>query len=292
MNLLYLVFGPNVNNHFQATFSILTFLRQGGGLLAGITVLTDAPAYYQHLAGHVTVVPLAEQTLTEWKGEFNFFWRVKIKALEYLAQQQPNTPLVYLDSDTFLYGSLPEFGAALARGEAFMHEPEGALAARTSKTERRMWQQTRQRTFGGVLITEQHLMWNAGVVGIPAQGASQTIALALRLCDDLCRAQVTPRLIEQFALSVALAERAPLRPARPYVGHYWSTKDQWSEAIAGFLIESHLQRRSVADELTALAAFDFRVAPVKRINRNTAFRLQRLVGRLFPPGEVRYADSQ
>lgn len=27
MNLLYLVFGPNINNHFQAHFSILSFLR-------------------------------------------------------------------------------------------------------------------------------------------------------------------------------------------------------------------------------------------------------------------------
>ena len=48
-------------------------------------------------------------------------------------------------------------------------------------------------------LTEQHVMWNAGVVGIPAAGAGAGITLALRICDDLSRQQVTPRLIEQFA---------------------------------------------------------------------------------------------
>lgn len=148
MHLLYLVFGPNAKNHSQATFSMLTFLRQGAAL-HGITVLTDAPEYYQHLAAHITVVPMSAATLTEWKGEFNFFWRIKIKALEYLAGQQPDTALLYLDSDTFLHGALPELQAALGRGEAFMHELEGALSALPSKTEQRMWQQVRGQAFGG-----------------------------------------------------------------------------------------------------------------------------------------------
>ena len=42
MQLLYLVFGTNIQNHFQAHFSILTFLRQGQDELT-ITVMTDAP---------------------------------------------------------------------------------------------------------------------------------------------------------------------------------------------------------------------------------------------------------
>ena len=43
MHLIYLVFGTNVRNHFQANFSMLSFLRQPAGL-AGITVVTDAPS--------------------------------------------------------------------------------------------------------------------------------------------------------------------------------------------------------------------------------------------------------
>jgi len=287
MHLLYLVFGTNIKNHFQANFSILSFLRQGD-VLDGITIVTDAPDFYHHLAEYVTVLPIDEDRLREWKGEFGFFWRIKIKALEYVAQQRPGTALLYLDSDTFLYGSLPQMRAALASGQSFMHEAEGALATLPSKTERRMWQQVRQQTFGGVQLHEKHVMWNAGVVGIPAVKATETIGLALRICDDMSRQQVTPRLIEQFALSVALAEMGPLQAAAPYIGHYWSTKEEWNEAITAFLLESHLYQRSVADEVAAMATFDYQTIPVKKRVKSTQGRLEKLVRRLFPPQSITY----
>lgn len=290
MQLLYLVFGTNVHHHFQATFSILSFLRQRPEL-RGITVVTDAPACYRHLADAVTVLPVDARQLKEWEGEFGFFWRVKIKALEHAARQQPGVPLLYLDSDTFLYGALPALAQGLAAGQAYMHEPEGRLAALGSKTERLLWAQTQQQTFGGVRIGAQHVMWNAGVVGIPAGRAPAALALALAICDDLCRARVTPRLIEQFALSVALAETYGLHPARPYIGHYWSNKDEWSTAIAAFLLESHLRQRTRAEELAALDGFDFRALPVKRRLKNTQHRLEGLVRRFFPPREIEYIEG-
>lgn len=291
MNLLYLVFGANVRNHFQAHFSILSFLRHRGAGLGTVTVVTDAPDFYRHLAGHVQVLPVHEGTLREWKGEFDFFWRIKIKALEHVAAQAPGQPILYLDSDTFLHGSFAGLLAELAAGRALMHEPEGALAALGSKTERRMWQQVGGRPFGGVAIEARHVMWNAGVVGVPAQGAAEAIALALRICDELSQAGVTPRLIEQFALSVALQERFELRAARPYIGHYWSTKDEWNEVIAAFLLESSLKSRTVDEDAAALAGFDFRAVPVKRRLKNTRHRLVRAVDRLFPPRETEFAGE-
>ncbi|MFD1871225.1 hypothetical protein [Hymenobacter bucti] len=45
MQLLYLVFGTNIQNHFQAHFSILTFLRQGQGELRFTTVLASGANY-------------------------------------------------------------------------------------------------------------------------------------------------------------------------------------------------------------------------------------------------------
>lgn len=290
MNLLYLVFGENVRNHFQAHFSILTFLRHRGAGLGSIVVVTDAPDFYRHLAGQVQVMPISAVTLQEWKGEFNFFWRVKIKALEQVAAQFPGEPLVYLDSDTFLHSSFAELQAGLAAGRAYMHEPEGALATLGSKTERRMWEQTGGKQFGGVLVHEQHQMWNAGVVGIPGQGAREAIALALSICDDLSRAHVTPRLIEQFALALALQERYDLHAARCYIGHYWSNKDDWNKAIASFLLESMLKSRTLTEEVAAAAEFDFRSVPIVKKVKNTHGRLARLVDRMFPPRQVTYIE--
>ncbi|MBC6697861.1 hypothetical protein [Hymenobacter sp. BT190] len=290
MNLLYLVFGDAVRNHFQAQFSILSFLRHRAGL-SGITVVTDAPDFYRHLAGHVTVLPIEAATLREWKGEFDFFWRIKIKALEYVAQRNPGQAILYLDTDTFLHGSFAALQQALVAGAAFMHEPEGALSALGSKTEKLMWRQTGGQTFGGIQLHERHTMWNAGVVGIPAAGAPAAIALALAICDDLSRQGVTPRLIEQFALSVALQEQFELRAARPYIGHYWSNKDEWNEAIGTFLLESSLKGRTVEQEVAALADFNFRAVPVKKMLKNTRWRLVHLVDRLFPPRETVYAGD-
>lgn len=291
MHLVYLVFGTNVRNHFQANFSMLSFLRQPAAL-DGITVVTDATGFYRHLADHVSVMPVNEAQLRDWKGEFDFFWRIKIKALETVARQRPGVALLYVDSDTFMHANLPEMQARLAAGEAFMHEREGALSELRSKTERRMWEQVSQKTFAGVRLNEQHAMWNAGVVAIPAAKAAEALALALRLCDDFSRQQVTPRLIEQFALSVALAETYPLHAARAYIGHYWSTKDEWNEHIAAFLLESHLQNRSVAEEIEAINAFNFQVAPVKKRMKSTRWRLVHLVDRIFPPKEVVYAGPE
>ena len=287
MQLLYLVFGTNIQNHFQAHFSILTFLRQGQDELK-ITVMTDAPEFYRHLGAAVVVQVIDQATLRDWEGEYKFFWRVKIKALERAARQEPELPLLYLDSDTLLYGSLLALQQQLAAGHALMHEPEGLLSALGSKTERRMWQQVQGQVFGGVAITPQHAMWNAGAVGIPAQRNHEAIALALSICDDLCRRQVTPRLIEQFALSVALAEVQGLHPASPYIGHYWSTKELWNEPISRFLLTSHLQSRTLAQDLAALEDFDFQALPIKQRTRNTQSRLANLTRRLLPPQDVEY----
>ncbi|GAA4018643.1 hypothetical protein GCM10022408_35570 [Hymenobacter fastidiosus] len=290
MNLLYLVFGSNIKNHFQANFSILSFLEHRAGLTS-ITIVTDAPAFYRHLAGYVTVLPVDEKTLQEWKGEWNFFWRIKIKALEHVARRFPETPILYLDSDTFLHGSFPALHETLRGGTALMHEPEGRLSALGSKTEKLMWSQTQGRSYGGVPLTEHHVMWNAGVVGIPARRGLAAIQLALRICDELSQQQVTPRLIEQFALSVALAETFGLQAARPQIGHYWSNKDEWNDHLAAFSLESHLTQRTVEQEVAALARFDFNAIPIKKKIKNTRHRLEKLVRQLFPPKEVVYISG-
>lgn len=286
MRLLYLVFGPHASHHAQATFSILTFLRRRAALpRLRVHVLTDAPEWYAHLCEHVAVERLTPEQLREWRGEVDFFWRIKLKGLESLSQRFPDEPLLYLDADTFLYAPdpAPHLLKPLRAGRALMHENEGPLAQLRSKTERLMWRQVAGQTFGGVTIGPQHAMWNAGAVGIPAGRAAEALRLALAICDEMCRRDVTRRLIEQFALSVALAETAGLQPAAPAIGHYWSNKEQWQARIEAFLTSAHLRGLSLDEELAALEAFDCRATPVGRKVRNTERRLQALLTRLLPP---------
>lgn len=281
MHLLYLVVGPNVNLHAQAAFSILTFLA-GEPRPAGIHVFTDAPEFYRRFAPYVRTETLSPAQIRDWRGPHDFFWRLKIKALLALHEQQPGESVVYLDTDTLLFGSAQPLHNVLAAGRGLMHELEGPLATARGKTERVMWGQLKGKSFAGLTLRAEHQMWNAGAVGVPATHAGPALRLALALCDDLCRQGVTPRLIEQFALSVALHETAGLQPARASIAHYWSNKDEWQRRLTLFLTENHLRAHSLEEEIAATRAFNFRETPLRKHIKNTRLRLEKALSRWMP----------
>lgn len=281
MNLLFLTFGLNIKNHYQANFAILSFLPYQTELHR-IYVFTDYPEFYQHLQEYVQVVTVTQEQLTEWKGPHNFFWRVKIKAIEQLIQRHPQQPVMYLDSDVFLYRNPQELMAQLTAGTAFMHLREGKLSALKSKTEKRMWAQVNGMDFGSFRINARHHMWNAGVVTIPARQNQEAIQLALQICDNMCAQQVTPRLIEQFALSVALEETYDLQEAKPWIAHYWGNKDEWNEHISQFFMESYLKGLSVAQDIARVQQFNYQPLALVKRPKKTRTRLLNAVNSLFP----------
>ena len=70
--------------------------------------------------------------------------------------------------------------------------------------------------------------------------------------------------------------------SKPFIGHYWSNKDEWNEAIRKFMLESFLKGNSVQDDIEAISKFDFsRIAIQKRIP-NTQIRLKKLIEKWFP----------
>lgn len=72
MNLLYLVFGQNINNHIEAHFSIYSFLTQGEKINT-INVVTDYPDFYTDFKNYINVIKVDEKILNDWKGRHNFF---------------------------------------------------------------------------------------------------------------------------------------------------------------------------------------------------------------------------
>lgn len=286
MNLLYITFGPRLEIHHQAAFSMLSFLTQKDHIHS-ITLITDAPEFYGHVRDHIKLITVTPDTLKEWRGPHDFFWRIKIKALEHLALQLGEKPMVYLDTDTFLFGD----GGAMARRlttEAFMHENEGALATLKTKTERRMSAQIVSKAFGGVTIRGDHAMWNAGVVAVPGTNNLKAIQLALSICDDMCAADVERRLVEQFALSVALAESYPLHAGADFIGHYWGNKAGWNEVITKFFLEHYLTNIPFEAEIEAMRAFDFFSVPVRTRRSSAHAGWTRMVDGLYPPKGVVY----
>jgi len=279
MNILYLVIGKNPLHHAQTCFSIYSFLNQTDAN-DRVYVITDAPEFNIRLAEKINIIPINQAQLKDWQGEHKFFWRAKIKALQHICLLHPDESVLYLDTDTFLFGNLETLKSDLKN--PMMHLNEGKLSERKSKTEKRMWQGVKNKVFGGITIEANHCMWNAGVVGIPANKGLLVCRLALTICDEMLAAKVSPYFIEQFSSSLALSENGDLKSADQYIGHYWSNKDEWTDEIYKFIITSTLKNNSVEDDIEEISQFNFSKNAVLKRVPNTQIRLKKLVEKWFP----------
>ncbi|NLY75091.1 MAG: hypothetical protein GX075_07275 [Firmicutes bacterium] len=287
MTLVYLIFGKEFANHIQANFSILSMLTQREEI-DSINVVTDNPTFYNRLAGVINVINVEQEVLQEWKGKNDFFWRVKIKAIELLANIYKNKHLLYLDSDTFLFGNLKYIKEKLDEGFSFMHLNEGKLSQLRSKTEKRMWQQTSNKDFGPVKINQNHCMWNAGVIGIPGNKSAELIKATLDICDAMLERNITRRLIEQLAFSLALSEFSQLIPAENHIGHYWGNKEEWQSFIVASFLKSYFGNTTLNEQIESFKSLDYTKIPIALRIPNTRRRLFNLITKLFPEKDKRY----
>lgn len=281
MNLLYITFGKDSSIHLQAVYSIASFIKQPS-FVKRVVVITDEPSMYQLIQSSITLKVVDAAILNEWKGPHQFFWRIKIKGIEWVANTFPGEAVVYADTDTFLTESAMNFALALQSNTAFMHENEGPLALKNSKTERKMWQQVNGKQFGSYLINKNNAMWNAGIVAFPNNTNAAEIQLALAICDDMCAKGVTPRLIEQFALSVALSHHYSMQEAKHFIKHYWSAKTIWNKALMQLFSTYLLQNLTAQQIITSLSQLPLQYLPIGMKEKNTARRLKKWVDKLFP----------
>jgi len=222
-------------------------------------------------------VQIEKRTLKQfeqWKGAHHFFWRIKINLILEMVQNYPTDKILYLDADT-LAVDLAKVDKQLERIN-LMHLNEGTLSELTTKTERRMCQQITGRQAHGIEFQDGMEMFNAGVVGL-MPGQTESMTLALSLCDTWLDWEVTPRLIEQLALSVALNTSRDLGTCSELIGHYWSTKDWWVPFLKQWLDTHH--GRTIEEKITAIKELDTAAYPFWAKRSNTARRLRKLFGR-------------
>ncbi|WP_196891545.1 hypothetical protein [Aureivirga marina] len=281
MNLMFLTFGDNLKNHAQACFSILSFLSQDDGNINNIYIFTDRPDFYNFFGDKVKCINITKDILTEWEGKYQFFWRVKIKAVQHLIELNPNDHILYLDSDTFQYKSISNLKEILDNNNGIMHKKEGALSDLTTKTEKLMLKQMNNKTFAGITINGKSEMWNAGTIGVPKGKNKEIIEKALNLCDEMCAADVTRRLIEQFSFSVATKEICGLTSAENEIGHYWGNKPEWNEMISGFFTNVVLSNLSFEETLTRFREIQLTEIPIIKQRKNTQIRLEKLLSKIF-----------
>ncbi len=278
MNLILIAFGEKIENHYQAVYSILTFLSSA--IIERIIIVTDNPDMYGFLEDRVIVSAVDSNTMESWRGRNDFFWRIKIKAIEQAVNLVDSGHVLYVDSDTFLYSDLTEIRDGLASGKTYMHVCEHVLHQAPGRTMRNMWKTLGGNEYCGFKIGNNTEMWNAGVIGIPAHKASETLSKVLVLCDRLCETDAPNRLLEQLAFSIVLSSDGCLSASSHCIGHYWGNKPEWNKYISRFLVASKLKNNSVVDDVAVITEQGIPNIPLYIKNHKLADMLRRVAVRI------------
>jgi len=283
MKVIMHSFGTNQNFYLQSTFLIINLLQYRDEI-DSINVITDKPHYYNRLSNYINIFAVDEHTLRVWAGDYNFVFRVKLKAIEMIIKHDKgDSPVLYLDVDTFIYQGFEVMKQELLSRKALMHNNEGKLSACPTHSAARVWNGVKYKTLGGYTISKDDVMWNAGVIGIPTGSCDEIIDTAIMMCDDMCRLIPVNFLIEQFCVSVALQRKFEIQAASGCVGHYWSNRDAWTGLIAGFITESFMKNYTVEEDVRRIAEFDFGQIPIACIKTNTEIKLHRAISGYFRP---------
>ena len=279
MNIVYLVFGTKIENYQQAYFSIFTAILHKNDD-DKIIVITDDSTLFGFFEGKIETIVINQDTIRDWEGPHQFFWRVKIKALQLVAQKYPQDSILYLDSDTFFYKNTEVLLTALQNGNQFMHLNEGKLSQLSSKTEKLMWKQMKGKSYENIIINENVAMWNAGLIGV-SQKYFECLDLTLRINDAMCADGVTRRLIEQFAFSLGLNQYSELQPADHIVGHYWGNKIQWNDTISLFLRECLMKKYDLGTVIERVREMELTKMPIRIKESSTQRKLKNLIDKFY-----------
>lgn len=288
MVLVLLAFGPRIENHQQAVFSIVSFLSDSSNI-SSVYVVTDEPNFYNYLQDRIKIVQVNSKKLKEWQGDYNFFWRIKIKALQHISELEPGADILYVDSDTFLAESLDEVASEMARGRTFMHQLEGAFSGNRSRTVKRMRKALIGKTLCNINFTNSTEMWNAGVIAIPGNVVSKTIQLALELCDAMCAIEKCPRkLVEQLSFSVALKETGDLASCEKHIIHYWGNKNDWNKVLTRFFTLSYFSGSDINNDIKLIKKINLSKIPFILLERTATYRLRKLLRLIIKPKKIEY----
>lgn len=289
MNIVYFVFGNDINYYQQVYFSIYTALAHKEES-DQIIVMTEDSSFFKQLENRVRIVPINRNRITEWEGDYKYLFRIKIKALEFITKKFPSQPILYLDGDTFVYKSLSILKNELNKGYNLMHLNEGTLPKFRTKTGKKFWKLIKNKKFSDILIDENTCMWNSGVIGISPKHF-ETIPLALRITDEMCAMNITCFTMEQLSFALASSHHSLLKPADHIVGHYWGNKDQWNEVISNWIKKSMMGNLTAKEMTEEVKCFPFKEIPYYLKYSNTYKRLASQLKRVFKPKKAFYIQE-
>lgn len=291
MTIMFLTFGQKTEYHVQAYLSMLSFRRQATAQ-DHIVMVTTAPEFYRHAQSWADIVTITDEQVQQWKGKHQYMFRVKTVAMCQQVEAHPDDHLLFVDTDTILYGDLKQMRAVLDQGTGLLHRNEGHPSQMKGPS-LQMWKTVRGNTYGNITLGDTHCMWNSGIIGMPRNKMKQIADDTLMLLDRMLDDGVKSFNIEQYAMSVAMQAHVPLAEAYPYVAHYWASKDYWVNAGMELLSRALLTNATEEEEMLLFEKLDLSKLPINVHHSNTGRRLHNLVEKAFPDRDLRFlSDSE
>jgi hypothetical protein len=218
-----------------ALYAAYSALAWRGTAPARIHVFTDRVEAFAPLAGAATLEPLPPERLREWRGPFDFVFRLKPKLLEHLLEQHPGDDAVLVDADTFFTGEVEQLLGRIGPGRAAMHEREYQPTEKQSLQLDNFRRRMRRARFRGEPITIDAWMWNSGVVGL-APSHLPLVRDWIEFVDAVYPWNPKP-FVEQYGLSWLLQRGGDhISPTDDLVFHYYSDKARHLAAIRTELV--------------------------------------------------------
>ncbi len=232
--VVFLAFGNSSEIYQQVHAAALSVLAASPDSCE-IIVFTNRPHRFSWLSPLIRVEHIDDNELRLWKAGQNHYFRAKFLALKRTAAMG-HAHLIYLDSDVLIRHSLNEIVSDLNKNVFFMHAKEKKLGERKTSNRLPLLKKTLGRDFEDITITEETVMFNAGVIAIPAN-EHHFIEKAFLIHEAMLSQGVNHWLMEQLSWSALLGSTFRLRESKNYILHYWGNKLAFQKAINSFLAE-------------------------------------------------------
>lgn len=218
----------------QALYSVWTALAWRGAPPLSIHVFTDRPERFAQLDPIVEPVLLDAARAREWRGPWDFVYRMKAKVVEDVARRFPGDALMFVDADTFWIGEVANAFARIGERSAVMHQREYHVGTHDTMQMRRFRRRMGRARFRGQPIDVQAWMWNSGALGL-SPGHFDLLPQWIAFMDEVHPANRKP-IVEQFSIGWLLQRRLDLiSPCDDLLFHYFDDKDRHLAAISGLL---------------------------------------------------------
>lgn len=223
--IVFLCFGDE-GFFYECAFALLSISRfhYGPQYPFTIKIFTDKPEWFSRFIDcklPLEIIELQKAQLKDWVGPADYIYRIKPALLQWLTTTT-NANWLYMDTDVVITYPLTSLLAAIDGGEVAMHMAEGTPEGKTNRILRRLYKLCLKLPEGRKYTNRQ--TWNSGVVGFNS-GHNNILVNTLQFIDEVYPKDKVINIMEQVALSWSFLEETSLRPALPYVLHYWNMKD-------------------------------------------------------------------